>query len=56
MKLLEEGIIIIKRDSNNLVLPIRSHIKKVKDDDIYIKSGQLNKENKLDGLGRKIHL
>ena len=52
--MLDEGLIIVKRDQSMSIIPSKRHIEKISKEQICIRYGQLNSENKIDGLGRKI--
>jgi len=55
-KLLDKGLIILSRDNDNVIVPFKDHFDKVSTEEIYFRCGQLNSENKINGLGRKIRL
>jgi len=55
-KLISEGIIIIRRDSNQDVVPFKKVVDKVTNEEIYIRYGQLDSNNKINGIGTKITL
>ena len=53
-KLIEDAIFIVKRDSKNAIIPLRTHFQKDRST-IILRSGQIVGQ-KLSGLGRKITL
>jgi len=55
-ELLQNGLVTIKRNEENEVIPYSSNLDKISDEEIYIRCGQLDSNNKLDGIGRKITL
>jgi len=56
-KLLKADLIVIGRNEDNEILSCKCDIDKSNNNEkIYIRLGQLNGENKLTGIGRKIHL
>jgi len=55
-KLLTKGLIILSRGEDNTIIPLKNHLDKVSDDEIYIRYGQLNSKNKIIGIGRKISI
>ena len=55
-ELLQNGLVIIKRNEEKEIIPYSSHLDKISDEEIYIRCGQLDSNNKLDGIGRKITL
>jgi len=38
------------------IVPARTHVERVSKTETYIRYGQLNNDNKLDGIGRKMTL
>jgi len=54
--MLEEGLIMVERNENSQIVPYSSYLDKVFKDEIYIRYGQLNSRNRINGLGRKIYL
>ena len=55
-KLLEAGLITLARDNVNEIIPYKFNFDESNRDYVYIKCGQLNSDNKIIGIGRKIRL
>ena len=55
-KLLEDGIIVMKRNSQNQIIPYANHMDNLSSNEIYIRYGQLNSDQHIHGIGRKICL
>lgn len=55
-KLLNDALVIIERNKDEEIIPFSTHLDKISKNVIYIRYGQLNNQNEICGLGRKIHL
>ena len=54
-RLLEDGLLIVKRDEENKILKVKKDYKR-EDKDVFLRYGQLDSEDKINGLGRRIYL